>query len=95
MILRNQRSLKADDMISFLSEGRFPAAGGAVVFVFPYLLHSTDSEITGDDLQDANVTLNQERGNPEVAFSPESSRCRLYFGKVTKAERRPCDGDRS
>jgi preprotein translocase subunit SecD len=67
------------DEISF---ERKKTPGTAETVRIPYLLHSR-SEITGDDLQDANVTLNQERGNPEVAFSlnPHGA---AVFEKVTK-----------
>ena len=67
------------DEISF---ERKKGPGNVETMRVPYLLHSR-SEITGDDLQDANVTLNQERGNPEVAFSlnPHGA---AVFEKVTK-----------
>jgi preprotein translocase subunit SecD len=71
--------IPADDMISF---ERRQIPGQPETVRVPYLLHA-HSEITGDDLQDANVTLNQERGNPEVAFSLNPHGASV-FGKVTK-----------
>jgi preprotein translocase subunit SecD len=71
--------IPADDMISF---ERRQVPGSPETVRVPYLLHA-HSEITGDDLQDANVTLNQERGNPEVAFSLNPHGASV-FGKVTK-----------
>jgi preprotein translocase subunit SecD len=71
--------IPADDIISF-ERRTIPGQPGTVRI--PYLLHSR-SEIVGDDLQDANVTLNQEKGTPEVAFSlnPHGA---TVFEKVTK-----------
>jgi preprotein translocase subunit SecD len=71
--------IPAGDMISF---ERRQIPGSPETVRVPYLLHA-HSEITGDDLQDANVTLNQERGNPEVAFSLNPHGASV-FGKVTK-----------
>jgi len=67
------------DEISF---ERRKVPGNAETVRVPYLLHSR-AEITGDDLQDANVTLNQERGNPECAFSLNPHGAAI-FEKVTK-----------
>lgn len=48
----------------------------------PYLLKSR-ADVTGEDLQDAQVTFNQENRAPEVAFSLNPKGAQL-FGKLTQ-----------
>lgn len=70
--------IPADDEIAF---ERKVIPGRAESMRLPYLLKSR-SAITGDDLQDASVTINQEKNSPEVAFSlnPHGA---ATFGKLT------------
>ncbi len=74
--------IPADDEISF---ERQSAAGGEAkgqqAIRIPYLLHSK-VDVTGDDLQDASVQLDQDTRKPNVAFSLNPRGASL-FGKLT------------
>lgn len=56
-------------------------AAGAGVARIPYLVKSK-ADVTGDDLQDANVSFNQENQRPEVQFEL-NPRGATLFDKVT------------
>jgi protein-export membrane protein SecD len=71
--------IPADDEISFeRSKATAPGQEGTRV---PYLLHSR-VEVTGDDLQDASVQIDQENRRPYVAFTLNARGASL-FDKLT------------
>ncbi len=72
--------IPANSEIAFERVKTGPAKDAATTRI-PYLLFSK-ADVTGDDLQDANVTLNPERNTPEVSltFNPRGS---VGFDKVT------------
>jgi protein-export membrane protein SecD len=72
--------IPADDMIAFEKKS---TPGTTESVRIPYLLKA-HSDITGDDLQDASVTINQEKQMPEVAFSL-NPRGASTFAKITEA----------
>lgn len=74
--------IPAEDMIAFERRSAPGAPKGTEQIRVPYLLHA-HSDITGDDLQDASVTINQEKQTPEVAFSL-NPRGASTFAKLTE-----------
>lgn len=70
--------IAADDEIAF---ERRTVPGATESARIPFLLKAR-ADITGDDLQDASVTINQEKQTPEVAFSL-NPRGATTFGKLT------------